>query len=365
MWHVTRTPTGRAAALIQPINSDETERLLEDLLTRTPDLLSRDLSLIGRQVATESGPLDLLAVDSAGQLVVFELKRGVLTRDAVAQVVDYASYLSELDEEKLARLIEASSGRLGITQIGDFQDWYSGEFPDSEGVLARPAKMVVVGLGADERARRMVAFLKQRGVDIQLLTFQAFQSGGQLFLTKEVPDSPVVRPGPGSDNSKEGNRRILHQRAAELGSKDFLESVATFVLERLPGSYQWPAKTAYSFSLPGQTPEGRSTARTYVTLYLDVKTRGELLLHLTPNAAEAAPDALSALLRELPGGSKDVGNSRTAVQLRLREHEWEAARLELDRVLRAIYEGWQRHSAALQQDQSKAAAAASEADDAR
>jgi hypothetical protein len=365
MWQVTRAAAGRSAVRVDPINTDETERLLEDLLASTPELLGRELLLIGRQLATESGPLDLLALDSDGQLVVFELKRGVLTRDAVAQVVDYASYISALDEEKLARLIEGSSGRHGIAQINDFQDWYGGEYPDSDGVLARPAKMVIVGLGADDRARRMVTFLNQRGVDIQLLTFQAFRSGSELFLTKEVPVSVSRRLSSASENSKEGNRRILHQRASELGSKEFLESVASFLLERLPGAYQWPAKTAYSFSLPGQTQEGRSTARAYATLYIDVKTPGQLLLNLTPNAAEAAPDAVSQLARTLPDASRDVGNSKTAVQLRLTPGVWDAVRRELDPILRSVYEGWQRHSAALQQSEAAAAAAESENDDAR
>lgn len=354
MWQVSRAEGGRSAARVDPITTDETERLLEDLLTTTPELLGRDVRVIGRQLATESGPLDLLALNSDGQLIVFELKRGVLTRDAVAQVVDYASYISGLDEEKLARLIEGSSGRHGIHQIDDFQDWYSSEYPDSDGILARPAKMVIVGLGADERARRMVTFLNQRSVDIQLLTFQAFHSGGELFLTKEVPEAVGRRSSSSSENSKEENRRILHQKASELGSKDFLESVASFVLERLPNAYQWPAKTAYSFSLPGQTQEGRPTARAYATLYIDVKTPGQLLLNLTPNAAEAAPDALSQLVRTLPDASRDIGNSKTAVQVRLTPAVWEAVRRELDPTLRSVYEGWQRSSASLQQAEAAA-----------
>ena len=52
------------------------------------------LTLVGRQTPTEGGPLDLLGVDGDGKLVVFELKRGTLLRDAVAQILDYASPIS-------------------------------------------------------------------------------------------------------------------------------------------------------------------------------------------------------------------------------------------------------------------------------
>ena len=58
------------------------------------------LTLVGRQTPTEGGPLDLLGVDADGRLVVFELKRGTLSRDAVAQVVDYASYLNAMESDR-------------------------------------------------------------------------------------------------------------------------------------------------------------------------------------------------------------------------------------------------------------------------
>ena len=72
-----------------PKTNVETERLLEDILVNNPDMLIKGLKLVGRQTPTEGGPLDLLGVDEDGRLVVFELKRGILSRDAVAQVIDY------------------------------------------------------------------------------------------------------------------------------------------------------------------------------------------------------------------------------------------------------------------------------------
>ena len=67
-----------------------TELALEDLLVRNPEMLEPGLQLVGRQTPTETGWLDLLGVDRDGRLVVYELKRGTLARDAVTQVLDYA-----------------------------------------------------------------------------------------------------------------------------------------------------------------------------------------------------------------------------------------------------------------------------------
>ena len=90
----------------------ESEALLEDILTRNPDMLEEGLQLVGRQTGTAGGPLDLLGVDRDGRLVVFELKRGTLNRDAVAQVIDYASYLDAMDLDSLYRHVAERSGIL-------------------------------------------------------------------------------------------------------------------------------------------------------------------------------------------------------------------------------------------------------------
>ena len=94
LWSVERAEGKLSATAVESVDNTETEQDLEDLLVASPDLLMEGLTLIGRQVATAGGPLDLLGIDADGRLVVFELKRGTLTRDAVAQALDYASDLA-------------------------------------------------------------------------------------------------------------------------------------------------------------------------------------------------------------------------------------------------------------------------------
>lgn len=105
LWKVQNDASGRAATPVSSKQSTETESLLEEILVKSPSLLGDRIQLVGRQVQTEGGPLDLLGVDEDGRLVVFELKRGTLTRDAVAQVLDYASDLADSDAERVTRLI--------------------------------------------------------------------------------------------------------------------------------------------------------------------------------------------------------------------------------------------------------------------
>ena len=96
LWKVGGTQADPTIAAVSAATQTKTEEMLEEILVKAPNLLLTGLKLVGRQVETSgSGILDLLGVDEDGQLIVFELKRGTLTREAVAQVTDYASYLAE------------------------------------------------------------------------------------------------------------------------------------------------------------------------------------------------------------------------------------------------------------------------------
>ena len=144
----------------------DTEKLLEDSITKQPDMLMPGLTLIGRQTPLAGGYLDLLGVDGDGRLIVFELKRGTLTRDAVTQVIDYASDLEARDLSDLTKHIAERSGKLGIAPIEDFEGWYSERFPDQN---LRPVRMALVGVGVDENAMRILRYLADKGVEIDLL----------------------------------------------------------------------------------------------------------------------------------------------------------------------------------------------------
>ena len=170
LWSVGRDDAAVSATPVEEVANTETEQLLEDVLVASPELLEPGLKLIGRQVPTDGGSLDLLGVDQNGRLTVFELKRGTLTRDAIAQSLDYASDLETYDLERLTALVREYSGRLGIDKIEDFEDWHSQEYPSSTDALSESPRIVLVGLGVDDRARRIVRFLTERGAEIQLVT---------------------------------------------------------------------------------------------------------------------------------------------------------------------------------------------------
>ena len=64
---------------------------LEPWLASNPSIIGDDICVIGHQVSSKSGPIDLLGVDRGGNTVIIELKRNKLPRECLAQAIDYAS----------------------------------------------------------------------------------------------------------------------------------------------------------------------------------------------------------------------------------------------------------------------------------
>src|SRR5438034_4123297 len=111
---------------------DEEQRL-EDWIEQDSSLLGLDVLIIGRQVSTPfSGRIDLLAMDSHGDIVIIELKRDRTPREVVAQVLDYASWVNNLSPREIYDLAEPYlSPRLKKGLSDAFKDRFDTELPES------------------------------------------------------------------------------------------------------------------------------------------------------------------------------------------------------------------------------------------
>lgn len=291
--------------LLEDVEKTETENQLENIIVNNPDLLLHGLKLVGRQTPTEGGPLDLLGVDEDGNLIVFELKRGVLSREAVAQVIDYASYLDDLENQTLFKHISDRSGHGGIDKV-DFENWYQEQFSGNLDALDNPPKMCLVGLGADDKTRRMISYLSKTGVDISLITFYAFKKGEQMFLAKQVEvelqEKEITKKQTYTKESNEENLRMLANR---INATKILETVSDLIRSEMVSAYEWPGKTGRSFALVEKTDEGKPTYRVYISVYLDEKRPKSVQLVFQPRAIEVAEEAFDNSMDQYKGLTLD------------------------------------------------------------
>ena len=261
-------------SLLTAIDSTETEQELEEILAKSPDMLERGLQLVGRQtLMTSGGYLDLLAVDGDGRLVVFELKRGTLSRDAVAQVIDYASDLNAMGLNELAGLVANQSGNFGIPKMDDFIDWYDRQYEGRSIESLTPPRMVLVGLGVDDATERMVNFLVATGVEISLVTFQGFEYDARTLLARHVEvDSSKTKPPSSSPHS------LFEKRAQTPNTQELLQIVTDMFMRQHNGFWHTHSSSRRNFLLDYSwyvmSEESKWRPRATLFIELDESTDG-------------------------------------------------------------------------------------------
>ena len=324
---------------IKEVHSTEAEKRLENLLVQEPDMLMPGLELVGRQTPTAGGPLDLLGVDDEGRLVVFELKRETLHRQAVAQIVEYASRLNSMSPDALGEHIAERSGRGGIQDIENFAEWYEENFSPEEVDYTDPPRLVLVGLGADEATRSMVAYLSEVGVDIMLITFYGFERDGELLLARQVEVERTVPPKGGAAGRSEAERReALEQRAQDCDTAEELEDCRSLVEETMPKAYTQPLMSKYSFLLNHLSEAGNTTSRKYLGIR-PISKGPSLQLEIPERAHRVAPKQVESVMEKC---SAELGKGGDYVRMRIgTREEWPRLRAAIGDLFEAIYAGWE------------------------
>ena len=165
------------------VAAGRTEALdLEAWIEADPSIVRPGLRLIGRQVMTSSGPLDLLAIDRSGDLVVIELKRDRLPREALAQAIDYASDLATWTIDKISEACVKHTGE-------SLDDVFSASFPEvalETTKINERQRIVLVGFGAETALERMVEWLSESyGVSINAVILKYVRTAaGSETLTR-------------------------------------------------------------------------------------------------------------------------------------------------------------------------------------
>ena len=186
VWQVAaEEPTKLQAAAI------ELEKHLENWIEKNPSLLQEGLTIVGRQVRLEGGPLDLLAVDSQARWVVIELKRGTLYRDAITQALDYASSIATMPSELLSQKVTEYLDRRRQAVLPSLR-----ESVDDQ----RAVSIIVVGTGRDPGLERIVGYLASTyQVPITVVSYEVFElASGQRVLVRELTETEVNPPAPPS-----------------------------------------------------------------------------------------------------------------------------------------------------------------------
>ena len=158
---------------------------LEPWLASNPEILGTDIMIIGRQITTKSGPIDLLGIDKSGNTVIIEIKRDELPRESLAQAIDYASDVAEWSVERLGDVCSEYAKK-------PFEDAFNEAFPDVdlENVnLNSTQRIVLVGFSIEASLERMIEWLSDSyGVNVNaiILSYAKTKGGDELLIKTSI-----------------------------------------------------------------------------------------------------------------------------------------------------------------------------------
>ncbi len=169
LWEIRASENGDKLARIEESAIDY-EQQLEDWLEEDISILDRNLLVIGRQVPTDyRGSLDLLCLHRSGDIAVVELKKDRTPRDVTAQILDYASWARDLSRERILKISETYLKQ-------PLADAFPKSFDDEElpEDLNLSHQSIIVARSSDDSTERIVRYLSDLGVPINVATFQHF-----------------------------------------------------------------------------------------------------------------------------------------------------------------------------------------------
>ncbi|MCO4312244.1 nuclease [Pectobacterium versatile] len=175
IWRVGDNP--------QPLTISKlaSEQLLEKMILNDPTILSDQWMIIGHQENTlDKGRIDLLAIAPDASLILIELKRDRTPREVVAQALDYASWVDDLTAERLSQIYEKFSGGGNLGEA--FKRRFNSELEEESLNLSH--QIIIVAAELDPSTERIVDYLSQNGISINVLFFKVFQHGDEQFLSR-------------------------------------------------------------------------------------------------------------------------------------------------------------------------------------
>jgi hypothetical protein len=155
---------------------------LEPWLESNPAILGSDIVIIGRQTMSKSGPIDLLGIDKIGNVVIVEIKRDKLPREALTQAIDYASDAAEWTIERLGEICSEYSGK-------SLEETFTESFPDVDIENLKindTQRIMLVGFSVESALERMIGWLSDNftvNINAVVLNYVKTISGDEL-LTK-------------------------------------------------------------------------------------------------------------------------------------------------------------------------------------
>lgn len=194
---------------------------LEKWIIEDISIISSNLVIIGTQVQTAyNKKIDILAMNPNGDLVIIELKRDKTYREVVAQGLDYATWVKDLDYDDLNSILQRHNSK----DYSEIADLYTEAFDkDAEEIdFNSDHKILIVGSEIDDSTRRIIEYLSNEpySVNINALNFNYFKDEtGKEYIAQSfvTPEENII------EESKSKKRKRAKSIITQLFELDKLQ----------------------------------------------------------------------------------------------------------------------------------------------
>ncbi|MBU1753330.1 DUF91 domain-containing protein [bacterium] len=190
---------------------------LEVLLENNPEYFFErsKVLIIGRQVTTNLNTfIDLLGIDKTGNTVVIELKREKTPRETIAQLLEYASFVENLDYSQLNEIYQDYSGE--ENSLEDYHQQYFQSESEEKVSFNKSTKLVIVAQEILKAIQQTALFLRKKGIDVYCMEFKYFETkSGEKIISNDfvVGEEEFIR------------QKVQSASLPKIDEKQFLDSL--------------------------------------------------------------------------------------------------------------------------------------------
>jgi hypothetical protein len=204
---------------------------LEEWIRKSPEVLGEDLLIIAHEYDKfeVNERLDLLAIDSEGNLVIIEVKRDITGSNVDFQALKYASYCARLSPHDILEIYEEyikdnSSATNAKDELMEFLEVESEE--DLNNILNSNQRIIIVGKDIDKRILSVCTWLYENSIDIKAVTIKPYKLGDQL-----ISDTTQIIPPYKLEDYYISKKAAAKERKISVDQdvSSFLQEVANFI----------------------------------------------------------------------------------------------------------------------------------------
>jgi hypothetical protein len=188
-WKITGDNKPEKVPVTKLRNEQVLEKHLEDWIEQNTEILGEPLLIIGRQIIIPEvkDRLDLLALDTNGNAVIIELKRGKMSDPVDMQALRYASYIAKWTYENFE---DQAKSYLSDDEEFSFLEAFE-EFCNKSGVDEIPdinsdQRIIIAGSEVKDRLGSVALWLYEHSINIKIIEIDSYKEGDSLLIQPRI-----------------------------------------------------------------------------------------------------------------------------------------------------------------------------------